>query len=179
MNDADDARYEPAVLPYRVAVLVYLWDADGRLLLLHRRKMPNAGMHSPIGGKVEISVGESPHECALREAMEESGVRLSDRDIRLMGIVNERAYEGEKHWLIFLFEAVRPIAHDEITAHDIDEGSLEWVPVAEVASVGIPETDRTILWPAVQSHRGGFFMVDIDCSGGGITHRMVESWATR
>ena len=44
-------------LPYRIAVLCYLEDLDGRLLMLHRRKEPNAGMHSPIGGKLEISIG--------------------------------------------------------------------------------------------------------------------------
>jgi hypothetical protein len=31
----------------------------------------------------------------------------------------------------------------------------------------------------VQAHRGGFFMVDIDCSGGVIEHRVVESWKAR
>ena len=43
MNDVDHPRYEPTTLPYRVAVLVYLYDHDGRLLLLHRAKAPNAG----------------------------------------------------------------------------------------------------------------------------------------
>jgi 8-oxo-dGTP diphosphatase len=97
----------------------------------------------------------------------------------LAGIVNERAYQGEKHWLIFLFEATRPIGHDEVTAYEFDEGTLVWVPIADVASAGIPETDRTIMWPNVQAHRGGFFMVDIDCSGGVIEHRLVESWKAR
>ncbi|HRP62691.1 MAG TPA: NUDIX domain-containing protein [Phycisphaerales bacterium] len=151
-------------LPYKIAVLCYLYDADDRLLLLHRLKEPNAGMFSPIGGKLEVALGEGPHECALREIREEAGITLSDEDIHLAGIVSERAYEGQTHWLIFLFEVTRPIAHDEITMMSFDEGRLEWVPVSDVASLDIPFTDREIMWPLVQAHRGGFFMVHIDCS---------------
>ena len=106
--------YSPTTVPDRGAWLGYLYAHDRRLLRLDRAKAPNAGLHSPIGGKVEISLGESPHECARREAIEESGVVLADRDLRLTGIVNERAYQGEKHWLIFLFEATRPIRPDEV-----------------------------------------------------------------
>ena len=172
-------QYDTASLPYKVAVLCYLWDADGRILMLHRKKVPNIDMYSPVGGKVEISRGESPHECAAREVEEETGLRLRVEDMRLFGMVSERAYQGEMHWLIFLFEATRPIGHDEVTAYEFDEGTLVWVPIADVASAGIPETDRTIMCPNVQAHRGGFFMVDIDCSGGAIEHRVVESWKAR
>jgi 8-oxo-dGTP diphosphatase len=150
-------------LPYRIAVLCYLYDEDGHVLLLHRRKDPNAGMMSPIGGKVETARGESPHGCAVREIAEEAGLRVTDDEVRLAGIVAETAYERQTHWLIFLFEVVRPVDRGEIARLEIDEGVLEWVPVADVAGRPIPPTDRTILWPLVQAHRGGFFMVDIDC----------------
>ena len=53
--------YDLTEVPYRIAVLCYLKDASGRVLLLHRRKEPNAGLYSPIGGKLEVSVGEGPH----------------------------------------------------------------------------------------------------------------------
>jgi hypothetical protein len=45
-----------------------------------------------------------------------------------------------------------------------DEGRLEWVDVESVQDLAIPQTDREFMWPMVQSHRGGFFMVHIDCS---------------
>lgn len=176
MSDLDHPSYEASKLPYRVAVLCYLWDAQDRLLLLHRRKQPNAGMHSPVGGKVEISRGESPHECAYREVLEETGVRLAPGEMRLMGMVAERAYAGQHHWLLFLFECTRAVAHSEIAAADMDEGTLEWVPTAEVARISIPETDRAIMWPQVLRHRrGGFFVVDIDCSVQPVAHRVMES----
>ena len=58
-------------------MLCYLWNTEAdseRLLMLHRSKAPNSGRYSPIGGKVEISEGESPHECAIREIHEEAGL---------------------------------------------------------------------------------------------------------
>ena len=168
-------QYDTAALPYKVAVLCYLWDADGRLLMLHRRKPPNVDMYSPVGGKLEISRGESPHECAVREVHEETGLRLADDEMRLLGMVSERAYQGEMHWLIFLFECVRPVAHDEIAHAEFDEGRLEWVAAGDIPSLPIPATDREILWPLVRDHRGGHFCVDIDCSVTPMVHRVRES----
>jgi 8-oxo-dGTP diphosphatase len=166
-------------LPHRIAVLCYLYDEEGRVLLLHRRKAPNAGMYSPIGGKLEVSEGESPHDCALREIREEAGLRLGPGDIHLCGIVAERAYEGRTHWLIFLFEVLRPIRAGEIRDMMIDEGSLEWVSAAEVPQREIPYTDRHIMWPLVQQNRGGFFAVFIDCSGPQVTWAVQETRSRR
>jgi len=151
-------------LPYRIAVLCYLYDEDGRALLLHRRQNPNIGMYSPIGGKLEVARGEGPHSCAIREIQEETGISLPDEMVRLTGIVSETAYQSENHWLIFLFEVMRPIAHDEIEQMDFEEGTLEWICLDDLAGLNIPDTDREVIWPLVQEHRHGFFMVHFDCS---------------
>lgn len=161
--------------PYRVAVLCYVWDERGRLLMLHRRKLPNVDMHSPIGGKLEVTIGESPHECALREIREEAGLELEQGAVRLFGIVSERAYQNEAHWLIFLFETTRPVRAELVTAVDFDEGRLHWVEPERVESLRIPETDRAVMWPNALRHRGGFFMVEIDCSVDPFAWRVVES----
>lgn len=162
-------------LPLKVAVLVYLYDDRDRLLILHRVKPPNPGRCSPIGGKVEVTRGESPHECALRETREEAGLTLDYPDLRLMGVVSERAYEGEHHWLIFLFESTRAIDHAKVGPMEFDEGRLEWVPVDAIESLPLPDTDRRVMWPAVRAHRGGFFMVQIDCTVDPFEYQIVES----
>ena len=162
--------------PYKIAVLCYLYDEQGRLLLLHRRKPPNRDMYSPIGGKLEIALGEGPHDCALREIREEASVELSHDEIRLISIVSETAYEGEDHWLIFLFEATRAIRAGEIPHAEFDEGRLEWHSVDAVESLAIPQTDREVMWPNVRKHKGGFFMVHIDCSKDPMQPRVCESW---
>lgn len=161
-----------ADLPHRIAVLCYLYDQQGRLLLLHRRQDPNFGMYSPIGGKLETSTGEGPHDCAVREIDEETGIAVGPDELRMIGIVSERAYEGKGHWLIFLFEVTRAIGHDEMKWTEFQEGTLEWREPAEVADLDIPHTDRDVMWPLVQSHRGGgFFTVHIDWTEAGITWR--------
>ena len=148
-------QYDTAALPYKVAVLCYLWDERDRLLMLHRRKLPNVDMYSPVGGKLEISRGESPHECAVREVHEETGLRLGDDEMRLFGMVSERAYQGEMHWLIFLFECVRRVRPEEVTHVDFDEGRLEWVAEGDVEGLPIPPTDRHVLWRLLASHEQG------------------------
>lgn len=171
--------HDIAILPYRIAVLCYLYDEDGRLLLLHRRKQPNIDMYSPVGGKLEAARGESPHECAVREIREETELVLAPDEVRLCGIVSETAYEGRHHWLIFLFEATRPIRADEVSRRDFDEGRLEWHAVDRVAELPIPETDRRVMWPNVLRHRGGFFMTHIDCRSDPFVASIDESWPAR
>jgi len=162
-------------LPYRIAVLCYLYDHRDRVLLLHRRQDPNCGMYSPVGGKLEVTRGESPHRCAVREIREETGINLPDDLVRLTGIVSEAAYECENHWLIFLFEVMRPVAHHEITRMDFDEGTLQWVDKNDVPNLPIPLTDRQIMWPLTQQHRGGFFVVHIECSIEPLRWKLHES----
>jgi 8-oxo-dGTP diphosphatase len=162
-------------IPYKIAVLCYLYDEAGRVLLLHRMKDPNKGMYSPIGGKLEVAEGEGPHDCAIREIEEEAGVTLSNDEVRMTGIVSETAYQGETHWLIFLFEVMRPIRHDEIASMTFDEGTLEWIEPDRVHDLDIPETDREIMWPLAKDHRGGFFVAHIDCRGGKLEWTLQES----
>ncbi len=167
-----------ADLPHRIAVLCYLYDGQGRLLLLHRRQNPNIGMYSPIGGKLDTSTGEGPHDCAVREIHEETGVEIDHDDLRMIGIVSERAYQGEGHWLIFLFEVTRPIRHNEMKWKEFEEGTLEWKQPSEVPDLDIPRTDRDVMWPLVQEHRGGgFFTVHIDWAEGGITWKVHDCYA--
>jgi 8-oxo-dGTP diphosphatase len=161
-------------LPYRIAVLCYLYD-DDHVLLLHRSQEPNIGMYSPIGGKVDVARGEGPHECAVREIGEETGIALTPDQLRLTGIVSERAYEGQAHWLIFLFEVMTPLDRDGLKWTRFKEGTLEWKRLDEVAGLPIPRTDRDVMWPLVQEHRGGFFVVHIDWSEGELGWVVHES----
>ena len=162
-------------LPYRIAVLCYLYDGDGHILLVYRKQNPNIGMYSPVGGKLDIASGEGPHGCAIRELKEETGLELAADQLRLLGIVSERAYEGQGHWLIFLFEATVPIRRDKLKWVEFKEGRLEWKRIDEVLSLPIPRTDREVMWPQVRAHLGGFFTVHIDWTKEGITWTLHES----
>jgi len=112
-----------SAIPYRIAVLCDLRDADGRVLLIRRAKSPNKGMCSPIGGKLETSIGESPARCAQREIHEEAGIEVPIERLRLSGVISEQAYENETHWLLFLYRVIGPV---EVQEGPMDEGILEW-----------------------------------------------------
>lgn len=159
-------------LPYRIAVLCYLFDKQGRTLLIHRNKAPNLDLYSPIGGKLEQAIGESPTACAAREIREEAGLEVDPRHLHLTGIISERSYEGSGHWLMFLFELMRPV---ERTPERIAEGQLEWHDLERILSMPIPETDRRFIWPMFLKHRGGFFMGHIDCNEGDLDFVLDES----
>ena len=162
----------PPVLPYRIAVLCYLFDAEGRLLLLHRRKPPNRDLYSPVGGKLEQAFGESPTACAVREIQEEVGLTVDADELHLTGIVSEAGYEGVGHWLMFLYELTRPVTVERVS---FDEGTLEWFTREEVEALPIPATDRRVIWPQFWAHRGGFFAAHIECDGAEFEWRLEQS----
>ena len=91
-------------MTFKISCLLFIQDDDSRILLMKRNKSPNLGMWSPPGGKLEMQLGESPIECAKREALEEVGLTLTDDDLRLFGYVSEKNYEGNAHWLMFLVD---------------------------------------------------------------------------
>ena len=150
-------------LPYRIAVLCYLFDSAGRVLMLHRRKPPNRDLYSPVGGKLEQAVGESPTSCALREIQEEAGLTVAPEHIHLTGIVSEAGFDDAMHWLMFLYEVTVPV---EVTRQTFDEGTLEWHEPGQIEHLPIPDTDRQIIWPLFWKYRGRFFMAHIDCHDG-------------
>ena len=102
------------------SVLCYVTRGQD-VLMLHRIKKEkdiNKDKWIGIGGKLEEN--ESPNECLLREAIEETGLTLTDWKCRgIVTFLNDR-YEGE---YMYLFTA------DSFTGEmtDCDEGQLQWV----------------------------------------------------
>jgi 8-oxo-dGTP diphosphatase len=161
----------PPALPYKIAVLVFLRNAAGEHLLLHRSKAPNKGAWSPIGGKLEMEKGESPFECAVRETHEETGFAVATGDLHLFGMIAEKAYEGESHWLLFLFDCRKPLPG---LPPDISEGRFGFFPRGAVDKLSIPDTDRTALWPTYDNHRERFVALRADCAPGAPVRVEVE-----
>ncbi|NUQ68263.1 MAG: NUDIX domain-containing protein [Phycisphaerales bacterium] len=170
MADAHAVHGSLPNLPYRIACLCDLRDAQGRILLLRRIRTPNLGMCSPIGGKLDIAHGESPAQCAQREILEEAGVEVPMDRLHLIGMVSEAAFEGAGHWLMFVYRVLGAV---EVEPRDMREGRLDWHEPGELEALPLPETDRKIIWPLMKraeaatgpTGRPGFFAVHIDCTG--------------
>jgi 8-oxo-dGTP diphosphatase len=150
----------PPALPYKIAVLVFLENPAGEQLLLLRSKPPNLGVWSPIGGKLELGTGESPFECAVRETREETGHEVAAADLHLFAIIAEKAYEGETHWLLFLFRCRKPLA---ALPPAMAEGRFGFFSREEIRALPIPETDRRALWPTYDRYRDRFVMLKATC----------------
>lgn len=151
------------LLSYKIAVLVFLENAAGEHLLLLRAKPPNLGVWSPIGGKLETGIGESPFECAVRETREETGFVITTADLHLFAMIAEKAYEGQSHWLMFLFRCRKPIAE---LPPEITEGRFGFFRRDAIDRLPIPETDRTALWPTYDDYRDRFVVLRADCAPG-------------
>ena len=91
-------------MEFKISCLLFIRNAEKEILMIRRNKAPNKGFWSPPGGKLNMSEGESPYECAKREALEETGVSLEDKDLSLFGYVSEKGYETTTNWLMFLFD---------------------------------------------------------------------------
>lgn len=119
--------------------LCYIENEQGQYLMLHRVKKENDLNHDKwigIGGKFEE--GESPEECLLREAMEETGLTLTD--IQFRGIVTFVSDEWDNEYM-HLFTATGY----EGELKECDEGVLEWIHKDALAALPQWEGDKIFL----------------------------------
>jgi 8-oxo-dGTP diphosphatase len=158
-------------LPYKISVLVFLENQPGEHLLILRSKSPNRGNWSPIGGKLEMAAGESPFECAVRETAEETGLRIDVGDLHLFAMIAEKSYEGQSHWLMFLFRCRRRL---ESLPPDISEGHFAFFSREAIDHLPIPDTDRAALWPIYDRYQDRFVALRADCAPGQPIQAIVE-----
>ena len=89
------------------------------VLLLHRKRPPNAGLWNGVGGHIEV--GETPLQACLREVQEETGFQLSAA--HFAGFLTWSGFEIADGGLA-LFTAPAP----DGAAAACTEGRLAWHP---------------------------------------------------
>ena len=105
-------------------------------LMMHRVKKEedeNAGKWIGIGGHLEEN--ESPEECIRREALEETGMNLTD--LKLRGIITFILPDWGNE-LTFLYTAQTEAAE----LKECSEGVLKWIPIENVMDLPLWEGDR-------------------------------------
>lgn len=107
--------------------------------MLHRIKKKNDVNHDKwigVGGKFEE--GESPEECLVREAKEETGLTI--RSARYRGIVTFLSEEYGSEFMHLFTSA-------DFTGRlkECDEGELVWVKKEEISNLALWEGDRIFL----------------------------------
>ena len=159
------------VLPYKVATLLYCFNERDEALLLERSREPNRGNWSPCGGKLHTDIGESPYVCACREAKEEMCVDIVPSDLHLAGLVSEHGYQGQTHWLMFLFEVKKKL---KTLPSPCNEGRFGFFRRDEIETLKIAQTDRERIWPWFWKFRGGFFAAHCHCHPDGTNDWTLE-----
>ena len=144
--------------------LVYV-EKDEKYLMLHRVKKENdlnKDKWLGVGGKFEF--GESPEECAKREAFEETGLVLKNPLYR--GIVTFVYGDITEYMHLFTckdFEGV---------IKECDEGDLEWVDKSKVCSLPIWEGDKIFFKLLLEDQ--GFFSLKLVYEGDSLVYDKTE-----
>lgn len=118
-----------------LTTLCYI-EEDGKYLMMHRVKKKNdINQEKWIGIGGHFEKDESPEECLLREAMEETGLRLTS--YRFRGLVT---FQSDR-WVTEYMCLYTADAY-EGTLTDCREGDLVWVPKDEVMDLNLWEGDK-------------------------------------
>ncbi len=151
-----------------LTTLCYI-EKDGQYLMLHRVSKENdvnKGKWIGIGGHFEE--GESPEECLLREAKEETGLTL--KAWRFRGIVTFLA-EGfpTEYMCLYTADAF------EGELKDCDEGKLEWVPKTELMRLNLWEGDKLFL--RLLAEEAPFFSMKLCYRGDDLVYASLDGRA--
>ena len=147
------------------STLCYITRGDD-VLMLHRVKKKNdinKDKWIGIGGKFEGE--ESPDECILREAKEETGLTLTNYKLRGIVTFCNDCCEGED---MFLFTA----DGFEGELKDCDEGDLQWVSRAFLDQLPKWEGDQIfldLLWQGAP-----FFLLTLRYSGDKLMEAILD-----
>jgi len=122
-----------------VGVLI---ERDGEYLLIRRAADPDKGMWSVPGGLVEI--GERVKDAAVREALEETGLRVEIVD--RLGVVDKivRDEVGRVRYHFIIVQFLARIVEGEVRAMD-DALEARWAGLSELPSIELTASLREFL----------------------------------
>ena len=118
-----------------LTTLCYLEQGDSYLMMHRVKKKNDVNQDKWIGVGGHAEDYESPEDCLLREAREETGLTLTD--YRLRGILTFICEPWESE-CIFLYTATG--YEGKLT--DCPEGTLEWVRKDEIYKLNLWEGDK-------------------------------------
>ena len=104
----------------KVGVAIIITKND-QVLLMKRKGVHGMGTWSTPGGHLEF--GETPEQCAAREAKEEVGLDVVD--IRFRAVTNDRFDTTGKHYITIWMEG-KSITKDALIAAEDEVAEIGW-----------------------------------------------------
>ncbi len=134
-----------------ISSVVYLIQNDSYLMLYRNKKKNdlNANKWIGVGGKKESN--ETIEECAIRETLEETGLQIQALDFR--GIVHFE-YENKEPEEIYVYTSTSFTGKLCKTR----EGTLSWIPKAEILNLALWEGDKIFLEYLLQENKDLFHL---------------------
>ena len=127
-----------------VAVGAFVFDRDGRILLVERGAPPSEGQWSIPGGKLEMN--ETLAQAVTREVREETGLVV---EVGALACVVERMSEGY-HYVILDYLA-RVIGGELAAASDVR--AARWITNDDLPTMALTDGLVTLLERARVAHR--------------------------
>lgn len=116
-------------------------ESQGRFLVGTRREgQVLAGAAEFPGGKCEV--GESPQQCAVRECLEETGLRVEP--LRLLEQLRFEYPHGIVDLHFWLCREVEPAAEPQ--------HGFQWVSCAELRSLKFPTANESVVRKLLEAH---------------------------
>lgn len=140
----------------QMTTLCYVEKADAYLMLHRVSKKQDVNKDKWIGIGGHFEEGESPEDCLLREAYEETGLTLTSWKFRGIVTFTQEGYGTE---YMCLYTA------DEFSGElkDCDEGILEWVKKEELLKLNLWEGDKIFL--RLLNENAPFFSLKLSYQG--------------
>ena len=126
----------------------FIFNEDkSKVLLLKRSNEPMKNLWTGVGGKTNFT--EDIYKSALREIREETGLEVSD--LQLKGVLKTLLYEKGSSWILFIYSCVVSINDDNRLFSN--EGTLKWIETSKVYNYNLIGFIREILPQVISSDK--------------------------
>ncbi len=149
-------------------------EQNGQYLMMHRvKKVGDCNRDKWIGIGGHLEEYESPMDCILREAKEETGLTLTDCAYRGLVSFCSPNYETEQMHLFFAH------SYEGTLKEDCEEGDLQWISRENLMGLPMWEGDRIFLNLLPQDVP--FFLLKLvyDADGNLLSHDLTLTADTR
>lgn len=139
-----------------MTTLCYVEKEDAYLMLHRVSKKQDVNKDKWIGIGGHFEEGESPEDCLLREAYEETGLTLTSWRFRGMVTFTQESY-GTEYMCLYTADGFSG------ELKDCDEGILEWVKKEELLKLNLWEGDKIFL--RLLNENAPFFSLKLSYQG--------------